>query len=113
MQIEQKINPLPDLNWNAYGILFCRNLGRQIRLVFKEAYRLGNEMDFENNCKKKITIPALQEEKLPRMATSDVYRTFNRLIKLGLVKRKSLWPREYSFTKDALKIIAFDYKIVE
>ena len=113
MKISQNINPLPDLNWNAYGILFCRNLGRQIRLVFKEAYKLGNEMDFENSCKKKITVPALQKEKLPKMATSDVYRAFNRLIELGLVKRKSLWPREYGFTKDALKIIAFDYKIVE
>lgn len=113
MKIKQRINPLPDLNWNAYGILFCRNLGRQIRLVFKEAYKLGNEMDFENNCKKKITVTALLEEKLPKMATSDVYRTFNRLIELGLMKSKSAWPREYGFTKDALKIIAFDYSIVE
>lgn len=113
MKIKQKINLLPDLNWNAYGMLFCRNLGRQIRLVFKEAYKLGNEMDFENNRKKRINVPALQKEKLPKMATSDVHRAFNRLVKLGLMKRKPAWPKEYVFTKAALKIIAFENSIVE
>jgi hypothetical protein len=113
MKINQKINPLPHLNWNAYGILFCRSLCRQIRLVFKEAYKLGNEMDFENNRKKRINVPGLQKEKLTKMATSDIHRAFNRLVKLGLMKRKPVWPKEYIFSKDAFKIIAFDHSVVE
>jgi len=111
--LNQRINPLPDLNWRAYGILLCKGFGRQIRIVFKEAYKLGNEIDFENNTKKKITIPPLQREKLPKMATSDVHRAFNKLIELGLVNRKLTWPREYVFTEDALKIIGFDSSVLQ
>lgn len=111
--LNQKINPLPELNWKAYGILLCKGFGRQIRIIFKEAYKLGNEIGFENNTKKKITIPTLQREKIPKMATSDVHRAFNKLIELGLVNRKLTWPREYVFTEDALKIIGFDNSVLQ
>jgi hypothetical protein len=112
-RLSQRINPPPDLNWSAYGILLCKSFGRQIRIVFKEAYKLGNEVDFENNTKRKITIPTLQKEKIPKIATSDIHRAFNKLVELGLMKRKPTWPREYAFTEDALKIIEFDSKVVQ
>lgn len=113
MKGKQEINPLPDLNWRAYGILLCKGFGKQIRIVFKEAYRLGNEMVFENDFKKRITIPVLQKEKLPKMATSDLHRAFNRLVELGLMKRKHSWPREYSLTENARKIIEFDSNVIQ
>jgi hypothetical protein len=109
----QKINPLPDLNWKAYGILICKRFGRQIRIVFKEAYKLGSEIDFENNTKRKITIPALQKEKLSTIATSDIHRAFNKLVTLGLMKCKPTWPREYIFTEDAIKMIGFDNSVLQ
>jgi hypothetical protein len=112
-KISQKVNPLPNLNWEAYGTLLCKDLSKQIRTVFKEAYKHGNEIDFENKCKKKITIPALQKEKLPKMATSDIHRTFNRLVELGILKRRNSWPREYVFTEDAIKILDFDGSIIQ
>jgi hypothetical protein len=111
--LNQKINPLPDLNWKAYGILICKRFGRQIRIVFKEAYKLGNEIDFENNTKRKITIPALQKERLPSIATSDIHRAFNKLVTLGLMKRKLTWPREYILTEDAIRMIGFDSSILQ
>lgn len=111
--LNQKISYLPSLNWKAYGILICKNLGKQIQIVFKEAFKRGNEIDLENNCKNRITIPELQKERLSKIATSDIHRAFNKLVMLGMMERKPTWPREYIFTNDALKIIAFDESLVQ
>jgi len=112
-KISQRVNPLPDLNWKAYGMLLCRNLCTQMHEVFKKAYMFGNEMDFENNSKKKITIPGLQKEKLPKMPTSNIHRAFSRLVEIGIMKNRDAWPREYAFTEDALRIIEFDSSIIQ
>lgn len=95
---KQGINPLPNLNWTAYGRLLCKYC-RQLRMVFKRACELKQEG-------REITLSNLKE-KLPGMATSNLYRALDGLIKLGVVSCKDTSSRKFTVTEEGLAIVNF------
>jgi len=100
--IVQPILPLPALNWTAYGRLLCGYCS-QIRMVFLKANELAKEG-------KAISMPGLRE-RVPGMATSDIYRTLTKLVRHQLLKKKSGRPMTYELTKGGREILAFEVKL--
>ena len=91
------INAIPNLNWNCYGKLLCQYC-TQLRTVFKKANELRQEG-------KEITVPNLNKMKLPKMATSDIYRTLNRLMELKVIICDDAKPKRFIVTKEGLLLI--------
>lgn len=94
--IEQKVNTLPDSNWPAYGRFLCQYCKR-LRAVFKKANELRQEG-------RDMTIFNLKE-KLPGIATSDIYRALEKLGKLKVMRIINAKPKRFSITKEGLSII--------
>ena len=95
---KQEINPLPNLNWTAYGRLLCKYC-RQLRMVFKRACEL-------KQAGRDITVSSLKE-KLPGMATSNLYRALDGLAELGVVSCKDTSSRKFIITEEGLAIVNF------
>lgn len=93
------INSIPDLNWEAYGILLCQYC-TQLRTVFKKANELRQEG-------RELTVPNLNKMKLPKMATSDIHRALKRLIELQLMICDDAKPKRFIVTKEGLSLIEY------
>jgi DNA-binding MarR family transcriptional regulator len=100
--ITQDVISLPAINWSAYGRLLC-SYCRQVRNVFAKIEELCHE-------NKTITVSRLRE-RLPGMATSDIYRATDKLIGLKLIKRSGSMPFVFSVTHEGEAIIAFKKKL--
>jgi len=94
--IEQKVNLLPSPAWEAYGRLLCHYCKR-LRAVFKKANELRQEG-------RDMTIFKLKE-KLPGIATSDIYRALEKLDKLKVMRIIDTKPKRFSITKEGFLII--------
>jgi len=97
-KIEQEIKALPNLNWRAYGRLLC-GYCTQLRTVFIKA----NELRLQG---REITICNLME-KLPKMATGDVYRALYRFVKLGAMTLTDAKLKKFIITEEGLAVIKF------
>jgi DNA-binding PadR family transcriptional regulator len=102
--IAQKIIPVPEINWNAYGKLSC-GYCRQFWIVFEKM----NELAEENRM---ITAPRLRE-RLPGMSISDIYRASKKLVSFGLIARVSSDPVHFRITHEGKAILAFRKKLHE
>ena len=100
---KQGINPLPNLNWTAYGRLLCKYC-RQLRMVFKRACELKQEG-------REITVSSLKE-KLPGMATSNLYRALDGLVELGVISCKDTSSRKFTVTEEGLAIVNFQLDVL-
>jgi hypothetical protein len=97
-KIEQEIKPLPNLNWRAYGRLLC-GYCTQLKIVFIKA----NELRLQG---REITISNLME-KLPKMATGDVYRALYRLVELRVMALQDAKLKKFIITEEGLAILKF------
>lgn len=95
---KQEIKPLPNLNWTAYGRLSCKYC-RQLRMVFKKACELKQEG-------REVTVSSLKE-KLPGMATSNLYRALDGLVELRVMSCKDTSSRKFTVTEEGLRIVNF------
>ena len=101
--VKQEVLSLPDLNWNAYGKLMCGHC-RQLKMVFRKVNELRKEG-------RDIIVFNLKE-KLPAMATSDVYRALNRLIELGMIIREDTIPKRFRITQEGMAMLEFEPGII-
>jgi hypothetical protein len=101
--INQKIKPLPQINWSAYGRLQC-SYCTQLRKVFGKA----NQLRLEG----RMITPRTIMEKLPAMATSDIYRALNKLAQLNLLVKPNETPKRFILSSIGLEIIELEPDIL-